>query len=76
VPIEDTPIYKELREYRIVKSREERIKAYYIYNNAQMEQIIAEMPETYGELMQIKGFADKNCSKYGDAIIDIVKKHK
>ncbi|NLB80277.1 MAG: hypothetical protein GX800_01350 [Clostridiaceae bacterium] len=76
MPIEDTPIYKELREYRIVKSREERIKAYYIYNNAQMEQIIAEMPETYGELMQIKGFADKNCSKYGDAIIDIVKKHK
>jgi len=26
--------------------------------------------------MQIKGFGDKNCSKYGNAIIDIVKKYK
>lgn len=76
VPIEKTPIYKELREYRLVKSREEGIKPYYIYNNAQMEQIIAEMPETNEELMQIKGFADMKCSKYGDAIIDIVKKYK
>jgi superfamily II DNA helicase RecQ len=76
VPIEETPIYKELREYRLTKSREEKIKAYYIYNNAQLEQIIAEMPETYGKLMQIKGFGDKNCSKYGNAIIDIVKKYK
>lgn len=30
VPIEETPIYKELREYRLTKSREEKIKAYYM----------------------------------------------
>lgn len=76
VPIEETMIYKELREYRLVKSREEGIKAYYIYNNAQLEQIIALMPETSEELKQIKGFGDIKCSKYGDAIIDIVKKFK
>lgn len=76
VPIEDTPIYKELREYRLLKSKEEGIKPYYIYTNAQLEQIIAVMPETYGELMQIKGFADIKCSKYGDDIINIVKSFK
>lgn len=74
--IEDTPIYKKLREYRLLKSREENIKPYYIYNNVQLEQIIELMPETYGELMQIKGFADIKCNKYGDAIINIVKKFK
>lgn len=31
---EETPIYEELREYRLLKSREEGIKPYYIYNNA------------------------------------------
>lgn len=76
VPIEETMIYKELREYRLLKSREENIKPYYIYNNAQLEQIIALMPETYEELKQVKGFADLKCSKYGDAIIDIVRKFK
>ncbi|TEB12302.1 Nuclease-related domain protein [Pelotomaculum sp. FP] len=76
VSIENTAIYKELREYRLLKSREEGIKPYYIYNNNQLEQIISLMPETYGELIQIKGFADIKCNKYGDAIINIVKKFK
>lgn len=76
VSIENTAIYKELREYRLLKSREEGIKPYYIYNNNQLEQIITLMPETFGELIQIKGFADIKCNKYGDAIINIVKKFK
>jgi len=75
-PIEETPIYKELREYRLLKSREEGIKPYYICNNDQLEQIIALMPATHGELMQVKGFAEIKCNKYGDAIINIVKKFK
>jgi len=74
--IEETPIYKELREYRLLTSRSENIKPYYIFNNAQMEQIIGLMPETYEQLKQINGFADGKCNKYGDAIINIVKKYK
>lgn len=76
VPIEETAIYKELRQYRLTQSRMEGIKPYYIYNNAQLEEIIALMPQTYEELKQLKGFGDMKCSKYGDAIINIVKKYK
>lgn len=76
VPIEETAIYKELREYRLIQSRMEGVKAYYIYSNAQLEEIITIMPETYEELKQIKGFGDVKCSKYGDAIINVVKKFK
>jgi len=75
-PIEETPIYKELREYRLLTSRSENIKPYYIFNNAQMEQIISLMPETYDQIKQINGFADGKCNKYGDAIINIIKKNK
>lgn len=60
----------------LAKAGKKEFKPYFMYNNVQMEQIIAEMPEAHRELMQTKGFADKNCSKYGDAIIDIVKKFK
>jgi hypothetical protein len=76
VPIEETAIYKELREYRLIQSRMEGVKPYYIYSNAQLEEIIARMPESYEELKQIKGFGDVKCSKYGDAIIKVVKKFK
>jgi len=76
VAVEDTPIYRELREYRLMKSREEGIKPYYIYNNAQLEQIIAFIPETFGELIQVKGFAEVKCNKYGRDIINIVQKYK
>lgn len=76
ISIEETPIYKELREYRLITSRKEGIKPYYIYNNAQLEEIISLMPETYAELMKIKGFAEIKCQKYGEEIINIVKKFK
>lgn len=76
LPIEETPIYKELREYRLSRSREDGIKPYWVYSNAQLEQIITLMPESHKEIKQIKGFAEVKCSKYGDAIINIVKKHK
>ncbi len=74
--IEETPIYKDLREYRLITSRKEAIKPYYIYNNVQLEEIISLMPETNEELMQIKGFAYIKCQKYGDDIISIIKKFK
>jgi len=74
--VEDTPIYQELCAYRLMKTREEGSKPYHIYNNAQLAQIIALMPETLGELVQIKGFGEVKCHKYGEAIINIVQKYK
>jgi len=74
--ISETPLYKALREYRLIKSREEGIKPYYIYNNEQLAQIIALNPQTPGDLMQIKGFAEAKCRKYGDAIVRIVRQYQ
>lgn len=74
--LEETEIYKELREYRLLKSREEKIKAFYVYTNAQLEQMITLMPRTHQELKQVKDFGDAKTSKYGDAIINIVNKYR
>jgi len=74
--LEETEIYKELREYRLLKSREEKIKAFYVYTNAQLEQIITLMPRNHQELQQVKDFGDAKTSKYGDAIINIVNKYR
>ncbi len=74
--IEDTEIYKELRAYRLDKSREEKIKPYFICNNKQLEELIFKMPITKDELKTVSGFGDVKASKYGDDIINIIKKYK
>jgi hypothetical protein len=42
--IEDTEIFKELRAYRLAKSREENIKPYFIYNDNQLKDLISKQP--------------------------------
>jgi len=51
--IEDSSLYQELKEYRRMKSKEEGVKAYYIYTNAQMEELISQMPDSLEGLKEI-----------------------
>lgn len=73
--IEDTEIYKELKQYRYMKSKEESLKPYMIYKNEQIEDIINTMPRTIKQLKSIRGFGDIKCEKYGRDIIKIVEKY-
>ena len=73
VNLEETEVYKQLKVYRLKKSREENIKAYYIYNNAQMEELIRVMPKTIDEMMGISGFGEAKCAKYGEDILGVLK---
>ncbi len=72
----DTPekpdFYKLLKEFRLLKSKEEGIKPYYIYSNAQMENLIITMPKTMNELMEIPGFGKVKCTKYGHDILALL----
>lgn len=72
--IEETPLYKELKQYRYDTSKAEGIKAYFIYNNAQMEELISAMPKTLDGLKKISGFGDVKCQKYGAAILGIINR--
>jgi len=72
VNLEETEVYKQLKEYRLKKSREENIKPYYIYNNAQMEELIRAMPKTIDEMMRVSGFGEAKCAKYGEDILGVL----
>jgi len=65
-------LYQELKNYRLEKSREENIKAYYIFTNAQLSDLIDKKPRTNEELEEIKGFGKVKVEKYGDEIIKII----
>lgn len=71
--IEESPLYKELKKYRLDKSREEKVKPYFLYSNAQLEAIVKAKPRTIEELKAINGFGDVKCEKYGGDIVGIVK---
>lgn len=75
INIEETNIYKELKEYRLAKSREERVKPYFIYNNNQLKDIIDLMPNSIEKLMNVNGIGSVKADKYGEDILAIIRKY-
>ncbi len=76
VSIEQSPLYKELKKYRLDKSREEMVKPYFVYYNSELKAIVKTKPKTIKELKAIKGFGNIKCEKYGRDIIEIVNKNR
>lgn len=74
IPVEATEIFKELKAYRLSKSREENIKPYFIYNDSQLKDLILKMPKSKEELKSVAGFGEIKVNKYGDDILNIVGK--
>jgi hypothetical protein len=73
--IESSAVYKQLKEYRLLKSREENIKAYVIYTNQQLNDLIIKNPTSKTELLLIQGFAKARVDKYGEDILKILKEY-
>lgn len=68
----DDDIRNDLKEYRLSKSKEEEIKAYMVFNNETMEELIANKPKNIKELENIKGFGPVKIQKYGEDLINII----
>lgn len=73
--LEETDIFKELKIYRLNKSREEKIKPYFLYNDNQLKDLISKMPKSKEELLKVAGFGEIKTNKYGDDILKIIKKY-
>lgn len=74
--VETLPLYRKLKEYRYQKSKEENVKPYYLYNNAQLEELVRKSPRNIDELKMVSGFGDVKCSKYGNEILKIIAEDK
>lgn len=69
IELSDDEIRQALKEYRLMKSKEEGLKAYMVFSNEEMELLIKERPKSKEELLMVKGFGPKKVEKYGDEII-------
>ncbi len=75
VQVETSDIFKELKEYRLNKSREENMKPYFIYNDNQLKDLISKMPKNKEELQTVAGFGEIKANKYGTDILKIIGKY-
>ncbi|MDU5106929.1 HRDC domain-containing protein [Clostridium sp.] len=69
-------IIKDLKAYRLKKSREEGNKPYFIFNDKQMMDLIDKMPKDKNQLKEVSGFGDIKVEKYGEAIIKIISEYR
>lgn len=75
--VADTSAKAKLRDalmkFRLDQSRAENMKAFYIFNNAQMECLLERMPVSLESLMACDGFGPGKAQKYGLQILGILK---
>lgn len=71
--IDEAELYKALKAFRLNKSREENLKPYFIFNDNQLNDLIAKMPRTKEELLGVSGLGAVKVEKYGDEILEILK---
>lgn len=62
----------DLKAFRLERSRQEKIKPYFIFNDAQMEDLIEKNPRSKEELCQVAGFGKVKADKYGEEILKIL----
>ena len=62
----------DLKAFRLERSRQEKIKPYFIFNDAQMEDLIEKNPRSKEELCQVAGFGKVKADKYGEEILEIL----
>lgn len=70
--VNEDELIKNLKAFRLQKSREESIKPYYIFNDKQMMDLISKMPRTKEELQHVSGVGPIKSEKYGQDIIRIL----
>lgn len=66
----------ELKTFRLERSRQEKVKPYCIFNDAQMLDLIEKNPKDKEQLCQVSGFGPVKAEKYGDGILEILGKGK
>ena len=73
----DKNLLKEkLRKYRWNKSKEEKVKPYFIFSDKTLEELIALKPSNREQLLKIYGMGENKFDKYGVDILNIINLNK
>ena len=69
----DSPLYLELKEWRLATAQEQGVPAYVVFNNRTLAEIAAAQPTTEAELLECSGVGPAKVSKYGAEVLDLIR---
>ena len=72
---EEADLFEALRKLRMRIAKEEHLPAYMIFHDKTLREIAKKRPQTIDELMEVPGVGKVKAAKYGEFIIDEIKKH-
>lgn len=67
-------LYEKLRDFRLNMSREKGLKAFYVFGNNTLNELVEFKPTTKKELLAIKGIGEAKVKEFGDAVLEIIKR--
>lgn len=68
----DKELFDKLRAFRFQISNEKGLKAFYVFGNSTLNDLVALRPKNKEELLQIKGFGEKKTAQIGATILTII----
>jgi hypothetical protein len=68
-------IQEALKTLRLETAKQNNLKAYEIFNNQQLDQIIELMPQDKDQFLQIKYYSKQQVDNYGDQIIRVIREN-
>jgi len=75
-PEPDGPLLDALKEWRRVLARASSVPAYVVFNDATLRAIATALPESRDQLLDISGIGPVKAERYGDAVLEIVTRHR
>ncbi|HTW18623.1 MAG TPA: ATP-dependent DNA helicase UvrD2 [Mycobacteriales bacterium] len=70
--LSDDPVVQRLREWRLVRSRDDGVPAYVVFDNKTIEEIAARAPADRGELAAVPGVGPKKLDQYADEVLGLL----
>lgn len=71
---EEDKMFKKLKSWRYMKAKRLRIEPYMVLHDAELISAIKAKPQNTDELLEIRGFGERNVAKYGKDLIQIINK--
>ncbi len=71
----DDPLFEALRAWRSTEARAQSVPPYVIFHDSVLREVAAARPGSMDDLGEIKGVGGSKLSRYGAAVLEIVRGH-
>ncbi|WP_431810644.1 NERD domain-containing protein [Lysinibacillus capsici] len=65
-----------LKKFRMQIATKQNVKAYHIFTNKTLDELLLKQPCTINDLKNIQGFGDVKTNAFGEELVELIMKHK